>query len=165
MQSLAVLERIPTARMFCRSSAAPRNYWGLLLLGGDRTASAPSFRIRVIEMTEQADVAPPGGSDDARAGGERATNEREQIAGQAESSLRKGGLLDDDLETRSHELARQYLRLGGRRRAVVDDNITDTRKWEPDEPEAEAFWQTQIASLPQAQRKQVEDHLPSVNQD
>lgn len=116
-------------------------------------------------MTRQENVAPPSGSDDARAGGERAASQREQVAGQAESSLRQGGLLEDDLETRSHELATEYLRLGGRRRIVMDDNITDTRKWEPDEPEAEAFWQTNIASLPEAQRKQVEDHLPSVNQE
>lgn len=68
-----------------------------------------------------------------------------------------------DLETQSHELAMTYLQLGGHRRAVMDDNITDTRKWEPDNPEAEAFWQEQIASLPEDERKQVEDHLPSVN--
>jgi hypothetical protein len=47
----------------------------------------------------------------------------------------------------------------------MDDNITDTRKWEPDEPDAETFWQENIASLPKSQRKQVEDHLPSVNED
>jgi hypothetical protein len=38
-------------------------------------------------------------------------------------------------------------------------------KWEPDEPEAEAFWQENIATLPKAERKQVEQHLPSGNED
>lgn len=116
-------------------------------------------------MTRQDNVAPPSGSDDARAGGERAASQREQAARQAENSLRHDGLMEDDLETRSHELATEYLRLGGRRRAVLDDNLTDTRKWEPDGPEAEAFWQRNIAPLPKAQRKQVEDHLPSINED
>lgn len=115
-------------------------------------------------MTRLDKAAPPSGGDDARAGGERSADQREQIARQAEGNVRQDGLLDDDLETRSHELAMEYLRLGGRRRAVMDDNITDTRKWEPDEPDAEAFWQAHIASLPKAQRKQVEDHLPSANE-
>jgi hypothetical protein len=116
-------------------------------------------------MARQDEVPPVSGSDDARAGGKEAADQREKAAGQAERNLPHEPPADDDLETRSHELAKTYLRLGGRRRAVMDDNITDTRKWEPDEPDAETFWQENIASLPKSQRKQVEDHLPSVNED
>lgn len=115
-------------------------------------------------MASKNDIPPVSGSDDARAGGDRANEDRQDAARQAETNLQISDSSGDDLETRSHELAEAYFGLGGRRRAVMDDNLTDTRKWEPDEPEAETFWQTHIASLPEAQRKQVEQHLPSVNQ-
>lgn len=114
-------------------------------------------------MEKNQDVPPVSGSDDARAGGEQAARDRRDAVREASRVLLQEASDEGDVETPSHRLAMAYLRLGGRRRAVMDDNLTDTRKWEPDEPEAEAFWQTHIASLPQVERKQVEDHLPSVN--
>ncbi|MBX5179731.1 hypothetical protein HJB77_26270 [Rhizobium lentis] len=39
----------------------------------------------------------------------------------------------EDAQTPSLRLAEEYLRLGGRRRVKVDDNIVSTRKWD-DEP-------------------------------
>lgn len=114
-------------------------------------------------MVDQENVAPVSGSDDARAGGERAEVQRDEAARKAENTLSQRQSAKGEAETRSHELAMEYLRLGGRRRAAMDDNITETRKWEPDPPEAEAFWQSNVAPLPEAERKQVEDHLPSIN--
>lgn len=70
---------------------------------------------------------------------------------------------DATVETRSHELAHEYVRLGGKRRAKIDDNITDVRQWEDDPAEAEQFWQKEIASLPEAERKEVETLLPTIN--
>lgn len=116
-------------------------------------------------MARHEDAPPVSGSDDARSDEGRAAAERADAARRAERNLPDIAPPDDDLETRSHQLADTYLHLGGRRRAVMDDNITDTRKWEPDEPEAEAFWQENIATLSEAERKQVEQHLPSVNED
>jgi hypothetical protein len=66
-------------------------------------------------------------------------------------------------ETRSLRIAKEYLRLGGHRRSKIDDNITTVRQWEKDPPEAERFWQEQVQSLSAADRKQVEDFLPSIN--
>jgi len=68
-----------------------------------------------------------------------------------------------DTETRSLRIAKEYLRLGGHRRSKIDDNITTVRQWEKDPPEAERFWQEQVQSLSTADRKQVEDFLPSIN--
>ncbi len=116
-------------------------------------------------MERDRHVVAPSGSDDARSDETRAEHDRNDAARQAEQTLAGLRLREDDLETRSHELASEYLRLGGRRRAIMDDNLTDTRKWEPDEPEAEAFWLQHVASLPANERKQVEEHLPSVNED
>ncbi len=68
-----------------------------------------------------------------------------------------------DTETRSLRIAKEYLRLGGHRRSKIDDNITTVRQWEKDPPAAERFWQEQVQSLSAADRKQVEDFLPSIN--
>ncbi|HZG29677.1 hypothetical protein SAMN05421890_0683 [Ensifer adhaerens] len=117
-------------------------------------------------MVKDREIPPVSGSDDSRAGdGKAAARQREDAFRQAERGLQQqpGAGNEDGVETPSHELAMAYLKLGGRRRAVMDDNVTDTRKWEPDLPEAEQFWQTHIASLPEAERRQVEQHLPSIN--
>jgi len=37
----------------------------------------------------------------------------------------------------AQELAEEYLRLGGKRLLVMDDNILSTNSWEADPPEAE----------------------------
>ena len=61
------------------------------------------------------------------------------------------------------QLARDYIRLGGKRRSVVDDNIVSTRDWEPDSSEADAFWTEKVETLDADQRKQVELYLPTIN--
>ncbi len=71
--------------------------------------------------------------------------------------------LSDDGETPSLRLAEEYLRLGGRRRAKVDDNIVSTRKWEDEPATASAFWKENIEPLDEKQRREVELHLPSIS--
>lgn len=66
-------------------------------------------------------------------------------------------------KTKSRELAEEYLRLGGRRKSKIDDNITDVREWKEDPPEAEAFWAAKIEPLDEERRKEVEFFLPSIN--
>ncbi len=66
-------------------------------------------------------------------------------------------------ETPSLKLAKQYLSLGGTRKSKIDDNITDTRKWDDEPEEAENFWKEKIGVLSEDERKQVEDFLPSIN--
>ena len=66
-------------------------------------------------------------------------------------------------DTPSLKLAKEYVRLGGRRKSKMDDNSTSVRKWEDDTPEAEVFWKNHIETLGQDERKQVEDFLPSIN--
>jgi hypothetical protein len=66
-------------------------------------------------------------------------------------------------ETPTLKLAREYIRLGGQRRAIMDDNIVDTRKWDADNPEAEAFWNEHIKPLDDSRRREVETHLPTIN--
>jgi hypothetical protein len=60
-------------------------------------------------------------------------------------------------------LADEYLRLGGTRQLVADDNNLTTRTWSKETPEAEAFWIKNINSLPEAQRREVLSFLPSKN--
>jgi hypothetical protein len=65
--------------------------------------------------------------------------------------------------TQSRNLADEYLRLGGQRKAKVDDNIVDVRLWEDEPPEAERFWTDKIASLDEDRRREVELLLPTIN--
>ncbi len=61
------------------------------------------------------------------------------------------------------ELANEYLRLGGHRLLVMDDNILSTQSWEADPPEAETFWKQEIEILAPRQRNEVMSFLPSIN--
>ncbi|MBY5816327.1 hypothetical protein HFN60_11760 [Rhizobium leguminosarum] len=66
-------------------------------------------------------------------------------------------------ETPSLKLAKEYLSLGGHRRSMIDDNITDVRQWDEDPPEAERFWKERVETLSKDKRKQLEDFLPTIN--
>ena len=66
-------------------------------------------------------------------------------------------------DTPSLKLAKKYLSLGGTRKSKIDDNITDTRKWESEPQEAAKFWKENIEALNDEERKQVENFLPSIN--
>ncbi|MUO42872.1 hypothetical protein BBL17_013870 [Agrobacterium vitis] len=66
-------------------------------------------------------------------------------------------------DTPSLKLAKQYLSLGGMRKSKIDDNITDTRKWDDEPQEAATFWKERIEILGEEERKQVENFLPSIN--
>jgi hypothetical protein len=68
-----------------------------------------------------------------------------------------------ETSNRSEELAKEYVRLGGKRRAVLDDNLVSTREWEDDSPEAATFWRTNIENLPANQKEDVEKFLPGIN--
>ncbi|QRM55351.1 hypothetical protein [Sinorhizobium sp. BG8] len=61
-------------------------------------------------------------------------------------------------------LAEEYMRLGGHRRAKIDDNIVTTRIWEHETPEAEAFWNEKIEPLDERHRREVVTLLPSINE-
>ena len=63
------------------------------------------------------------------------------------------------------ELARKYLRLGGKRKSAADDNAMSTRLWQDDPEEAETCWNANIASLPSKKHREVESHLPSISGD
>lgn len=65
--------------------------------------------------------------------------------------------------TESKKLAEEYLRLGGRRKAKVDDNIVSTRIWDDEPAEADAYWSENIAPLDGKRRREVELLLPSMN--
>lgn len=85
-----------------------------------------------------------------------------QILGQSREEVEQR-LHDDDTDTSSHKTATEYLGLGGRRLAKVDDNIVSVRAWETDPPEAEAFWQTHVEPLDHKQQREVALHLPSIS--
>ena len=65
--------------------------------------------------------------------------------------------------TEAARLAEEYVRLGGKRRAKLDDNIVDTRLWDDEPDEAAAFWRDKIGSLPESKRREVETYLPNMN--
>jgi hypothetical protein len=66
-------------------------------------------------------------------------------------------------KTPSLKLAEEYMRLGGRRSAKVDDNIVSTRQWEDEPAEAEAFWKENVEPMDVKRRQEVELHLPSIS--
>jgi hypothetical protein len=66
------------------------------------------------------------------------------------------------MDNRAKQTADEYRHLGGRRLAAFDDNKASVRKWDQDTPEAERFWQTRIAQLPEKQRAEVQSFLPSI---
>ncbi len=67
------------------------------------------------------------------------------------------------MENTSKKLAEEYQRLGGRRIAVIDDNLGSSRDWDGDTPEAAQFWAERIATLSDRERRDVESFLPSLN--
>lgn len=71
----------------------------------------------------------------------------------------------EDAQAPSLRLAEEYLRLGGRRRAKVDDNIVSTRKWDDEPAMASSFWKEHIEPLDEKQRREVKLHLPSISDD
>ncbi|RWX78956.1 hypothetical protein EPK99_10295 [Neorhizobium lilium] len=68
-------------------------------------------------------------------------------------------------KTETKKLAEEYIRLGGKRQSIMDDNLVDTRKWENDNPEAEAFWNENIKTLDDDRLREVQTYLPSINSD
>ena len=71
----------------------------------------------------------------------------------------------EDAQTPSLRLAEEYLRLGGRRRVKVDDNIVSTRKCDDEPTMASSFWKEHIEPLDEKQRREVKLHLPSISDD
>lgn len=69
------------------------------------------------------------------------------------------------MENALKQLADEYRALGGRRIAVIDDNLGSSRDWDGDPPDAERFWQERIATLSDRERRDVETFLPSINDD
>ena len=65
--------------------------------------------------------------------------------------------------TKSKVLAEEYLKLGGKRRSKIDDNITKVRSWEDEPEEAERFWRERVAVLGDKERRDVEFYLPDIN--
>jgi hypothetical protein len=83
-----------------------------------------------------------------------------RIAEMEDTLTRAHAAVEDPL---TKKLADEYLHLGGKRLLVMDDNDLTTRSWEPDAPEADAFWKQNIQSLPDKRRTEVLSYLPSIN--
>ena len=64
--------------------------------------------------------------------------------------------------TTASELAKEYLRLGGTRKVVTDDNRISVRIWEGEPAQAAHFWDTEIDTLDRKAREEVETLLPSI---
>ncbi|MGO4440936.1 hypothetical protein [Rhizobium sp. RAF56] len=69
----------------------------------------------------------------------------------------------DDLKTEAAKLAEEYVRLGGTRRAKIDDNIVSIRKWQEEPPEAQVFWNEKIAPLSKKRQEELVTLLPTIN--
>jgi hypothetical protein len=59
------------------------------------------------------------------------------------------------MENASKSLADEYRALGGRRVAVIDDNVGSSRDWVGGTPEAAVFWNECIATLPDREKRDV----------
>lgn len=68
------------------------------------------------------------------------------------------------MENASKRLADECRSLGGRRIAVIDDNLGSSREWDGDPPEAARFWDDHIANLPAEKMRDVGTFLPSVTE-
>ncbi|RFB83429.1 hypothetical protein B5K08_28945 [Rhizobium leguminosarum bv. trifolii] len=113
-------------------------------------------------MMSKSAIPPESGTDDARsADTQQAADDRRKMLENARGNA--SAVIDGDSETPSLKLAKEYLRLGGRRRSKIDDNITEVRQWDQDPPEAERFWKERVETLSKDERKQVEDFLPTIN--
>lgn len=85
-----------------------------------------------------------------------------QVLGQS-SDEAKNRSKSEEVETPSLRIATEYLRLGGRRRAKVDDNIVSSRSWENAPSAAEAFGREHVAHLPEKEQRDIIIHLPSIS--
>jgi hypothetical protein len=61
------------------------------------------------------------------------------------------------------DLAEEYLRLGGKRKVVTDDNKISIRIWDDEPEQAEKFWAANVQSLERKKREEIETLLPSIN--
>ncbi|MGR9200688.1 hypothetical protein [Rhizobium leguminosarum] len=114
--------------------------------------------------TSRSNLPPESGADDARsADTERAETDRKRALENARRNVSSTSDRDSGTEIPSLKLAKEYLSLGGHRRSMIDDNITDVRQWDEDPPEAERFWKERVETLSKDKRKQVEDFLPTIN--
>ncbi|SIQ89742.1 hypothetical protein SAMN05880582_104215 [Rhizobium sp. RU20A] len=68
-----------------------------------------------------------------------------------------------DIRTPHQDLADQYLALGGRRQAIIDDNKVSVRQWDDEPQEADAFWRDNVDGLDDEGRREVALLLPSVS--
>jgi hypothetical protein len=123
----------------------------------------PSDEIIVVHRANQ----PSGGHEtrmsvDAFLGQTPSAPEREALL--ALLSPEDCAEMRSDEKTRSLSLAEEYLRLGGSRLAKVDDNVVNTRKWDSEPPEAEAFWKENVEPMVEKGRQHVEVHIPSISE-
>jgi hypothetical protein len=86
-----------------------------------------------------------------------------QLLGQSTNKIDAQLAPSDDTDMASLKIAREYLRLGGRRVAKVDDNSVSVRLWEDDPSEAESFWQARVEPLGEKERRDIAIHLPSMS--
>lgn len=77
-----------------------------------------------------------------------------QVLGQSRDEV-EHQLGGEEAETTSYRTAMEYLRLGGRRLAKVDDNIVSTRAWEDEPPEASAYWNSQVEPMDEKSQREV----------
>lgn len=85
-----------------------------------------------------------------------------QVLGQSRDEVEHQLSKDED-QTTSYKTAMEYLRLGGRRLAKVDDNIVSTRFWEDEPAAASAFWDMEVELLDEKAQREVILHLPSIS--
>ncbi|WP_183906053.1 hypothetical protein [Rhizobium sp. BK008] len=115
-------------------------------------------------MTVKSTVPPESGTDDARsADTERTEADRKRALETARRNVSSTLDRHSGTETLSLKLAKEYLSLGGHRRSMIDDNITDVRQWDEDPREAERFWKERVETLSKDEHKRVEDFLLTIN--
>ncbi len=68
-------------------------------------------------------------------------------------------------KTETRRLAEEYLRLGGTRQVMIDDDKTFIRQWQDEPEEAARFWRERVESLDAERRADVAFFLPSITSD
>jgi hypothetical protein len=84
-------------------------------------------------------------------------------AAYAPSESKANPMIEFSTNSTAADFAKEYLRLGGKRKVVTDDNKISIRLWDDEPEKAEKFWAANIQTLERKKREEVETLLPSIN--
>jgi len=71
-------------------------------------------------------------------------------------------MINFETNSTAADMAKEYLRLGGMRKVVTDDNKVSIRIWDEEPDKAAKFWADNVDIMDRKKREEVETLLPSI---